>query len=182
MSCLGDGRWWSACRSKRNVPLRLRSGQALGFARDNSVRWFTERFTPYARILVRMSPTSRPPTLRSILQQRCPRCRLGQIFRHSIFSIYLLRLPKMYDCCPACDLKFEREPGYFLGAMYISYAMGLGTVALFAGLLWAVTGWWITKDFIWACVLFLPLAPAIALFARVLWMYLDWKFDPGPEK
>jgi hypothetical protein len=32
----------------------------------------------------------------------------------------------------------------------------------------------------WAVVLFVPLAPTISLFARVLWIYLDQAFDPEP--
>ena len=84
----------------------------------------------------------------------------------------------MHDRCPVCDLRFEREPGYFLGAMYVSYGLALVIVALIAALLWSVTGWWITKDTIWAVVLFLPFAPTITLFARVLWIYLDQAIDP----
>lgn len=113
-------------------------------------------------------------TVGDILRQRCPRCRMGSIFRYSIFRGF----PKMHERCPACDLKFDREPGYFLGAMYISYALALAVVALLAALLWSITGWWITKDVIWAVVLFLPLAPTITLFARVLWIYLDQTIDP----
>jgi len=84
----------------------------------------------------------------------------------------------MCERCTVCDLKFQREEGYFLGAMYISFGMALVIISLIAVLLWVVTGWWITKDMIWAVVLFLPLAPAISLFARVLWIYLDQTFDP----
>src|ERR1700733_6650251 len=113
-------------------------------------------------------------TVGDIVRQRCPRCRMGSIFRYSIFGGF----PKMNERCPAFDLKFDREPGYFLGAMYISYALALAIVALLAVLLWSITGWWITKDVIWAVVLFLPLAPTIALFARVLWIYLDQTIDP----
>jgi uncharacterized protein (DUF983 family) len=113
-------------------------------------------------------------TVSDILHQRCPRCRSGKIFHHSVF----VGLPKMYERCPICNLRFEREEGYFLGAMYISYGLGLTIIALIAALLWAVTGWWITKDTVWAVVLFLPLAPAITLFARVLWIYLDQTVDP----
>ena len=120
-----------------------------------------------------MDPT-RASTLSSIFHQRCPRCRLGGIFRGSIFRGF----PKMQDRCPVCDLKFAREHGYFVGAMYISYGIALLSIALIAALLWAVTGWWITKDVIWAVVLFLPFAPTITLFARVLWIYLDQTFDP----
>jgi len=84
----------------------------------------------------------------------------------------------MNERCSICDLKFEREPGYFLGAMYVSYGLGIVIVTLFATLLWYITGWWITKDTILAVVLFLPLAPTITLFARVLWIYFDQTVDP----
>ena len=115
-------------------------------------------------------------SLTAILRQRCPRCRLGRIFRYSIFQGF----PKMWERCPNCDLKFQREEGYFLGAMYISFGLALVSIALIALVLWAITGWWITKDMIWAVVLFLPLAPAISLLARVLWIHLDQAFDPEP--
>jgi hypothetical protein len=62
--------------------------------------------------------------------------------------------------------------------MYISFGLALLIIALIAALLWAITGWWITKDVIWAVVLFVPLAPSISLFARVLWIHLDQTVDP----
>jgi uncharacterized protein (DUF983 family) len=110
----------------------------------------------------------------SILQQRCPRCRTGKIFRSSIFRGF----PKMYERCEVCDLKYEREAGYFLGAMYISYGLALATIAIIAALLWSVTSWSIVKDIAWAAILFLPFAPSLTLFARVLWIYLDQTVDP----
>jgi uncharacterized protein (DUF983 family) len=112
--------------------------------------------------------------LEAIIRQRCPRCRLGAIFQHSIFRGF----PKMCERCSVCDLKFQREEGYFLGAMYISFGLAVVVITLIAVLLWVITGWWITKDTLWAVVLFLPLAPSISLFARVLWIYLDQAFDP----
>ena len=114
------------------------------------------------------------PTIKDVLGQRCPRCRLGTIFSRSIWR----GLPKMHERCPVCGLLFVREPGYFLGAMYISFILGVGVIVVFGAVLWALTGWWITKDTVWAIVLFLPLAPAITLFSRVLWIYLDQTVDP----
>ncbi len=84
----------------------------------------------------------------------------------------------MCERCSICDLKFEREPGYFLGAMYFSFAMGVLIMAPIAVSLWALTGWWISKVIIFSVVLFLPFAPTITLFARVLWIYLDQSVDP----
>jgi uncharacterized protein (DUF983 family) len=121
-----------------------------------------------------METAAKPSTLRCILQQRCPRCRTGGIFRYSIFRGF----PKMRERCAICDLKFEREPGYFLGAMYLSYGLGVLIMAPIALLLWSLTGWRITKVILWAVVLFLPFAPTITLFARVLWIYFDQTVDP----
>jgi len=80
------------------------------------------------------SHRSRPSALSGILFQLCPRCRMGKIFRSNLYrgvdwGIYW-GFPKMNDCCPACGLLFNREPGYFLGAMYISYTLGLRSLPL----------------------------------------------------
>jgi hypothetical protein len=87
----------------------------------------------------------------------------------------------MHEYCPVCSLKFEREPGYFLGAMYISYGLGVVSITLIALLLWAATSWGIVKIILWASALFLPLVWPITLFSRVLWLYLDWALDPVRE-
>jgi uncharacterized protein (DUF983 family) len=112
-------------------------------------------------------------TTRGILLQLCPRCRAGKIFRRSVFAF-----PAMHERCPACDLKFEREAGYFLGAMYIGYILALGTIAALAVLLWWLFGWTFNKTVIVAVLLFLPLAPMLTVMSRVLWIYLDQTFDP----
>ena len=111
--------------------------------------------------------------LNAILHQLCPRCRAGTIFPKSVFLF-----PAMRERCPACDLKFEREEGYFLGAMYIGYALALGMIAIFGVLLWSVAGWPFQKTVIAAVLLFLPFAPVLTLMARVLWIYLDQTIDP----
>ena len=92
----------------------------------------------------------------------------------------------MHDCCPACGLRFNREPGYFLGAMYISYSLGLAVIVALAAALWALTSWRLDKAVLWAVLLFLPLAPMLTFLARVLWIYLDQTVDPeakyGPPR
>ena len=84
----------------------------------------------------------------------------------------------MHERCPVCGLKFEREQGYFLGAMYISYGLALAIIVLFTTLVWAVTRASIVKDVIWAIILFVPFAPSVTLLARILWIYFDQAVDP----
>ena len=109
-----------------------------------------------------------------ILHQLCPRCRIGRIYPTSIFRGF----PRMNERCAVCSLKFEREQGYFLGAMAISYVLAVALVAVLAALLWAATGWSLERA---ALVAFLPLAllaPTLAKFSRVLWIYFDRSVDP----
>ncbi len=124
-----------------------------------------------------MSSRRNISALSGILHQLCPRCRAGKIFRASIFTGF----PKMNELCPACGLKFEREEGYFLGAMYISYALALITILALAVVLWFFLRWSIEKTAIWAVALFLPLAPTLTLLSRVIWIYLDQTVDPEKE-
>ena len=85
----------------------------------------------------------------------------------------------MHERCPVCGHKFEREPGYFLGAMYFSYALSIPPGLLLVLLLWRITGWPFDLVMLCAFVAYLPFVPVVTRWARVLWMYLDWHFDPG---
>jgi hypothetical protein len=84
----------------------------------------------------------------------------------------------MHERCPACGLKFEREDGYFLGAMYFGYGLGIVTIAVLAALVWEVTKWRLMKSVVGGIVLFVPLAPVLTWMARVLWIWMDQSIDP----
>jgi len=84
----------------------------------------------------------------------------------------------MFDACPRCRLRYEREQGYFLGAMYISYLASIPPALLLALLFWKLAGWPFDWAIAGAFVAYLPLVPVVARFARVVWMYMDQYFDP----
>ncbi|MBK9636286.1 MAG: DUF983 domain-containing protein [Bacteroidetes bacterium] len=45
---------------------------------------------------------------------------------------HLKTMSKMHSHCPNCGLNFEPEPGYYYGAMYVSYAFTIAvSVAVF---------------------------------------------------
>ena len=123
-----------------------------------------------------MTSSAQVSTASAIFHQMCPRCRAAHMFHASI----LWGFPRMHERCPVCGLKFEREQGYFLGAMYLSYALALVTIVMLALILWMATRWSLQRITVWAILLFLPLAPVLTLFSRVLWIYLDWAIDPVP--
>ena len=84
----------------------------------------------------------------------------------------------MNEPCPRCGLRFEREPGYWTGAMVASYALGVPVLLLIVGALWLLSGWDIVAVLIVGDLLFLAAAPFIWRYSRVVWLYLDWLIDP----
>lgn len=66
-----------------------------------------------------MKPISK---LQAVIQCKCPRCREGAIFTG---NMYALKAQGTNEFCPVCNLRFEREPGFFYVAMFISYAMNV---------------------------------------------------------
>ena len=85
----------------------------------------------------------------------------------------------MNRTCPVCGIAFEREPGYFLGAMYFSYAMAVAaaTPVVIVGL---SAGWSYPLTGALAGAELLLLSPLLYRYSRVIWMYFDQHFDPRP--
>ncbi len=56
-----------------------------------------------------------------IIKNECPHCYQGKVFKDK--NLFTLRFPQMNDKCSHCGFIYEKEPGHFWGAMYISYAL-----------------------------------------------------------
>jgi uncharacterized protein (DUF983 family) len=61
---------------------------------------------------------------KSVATNCCPRCHSGKMFLTN--NPYSYDAFKMHDTCACCHLKYEMEPGFFYGAMYVSYALTSG--------------------------------------------------------
>ena len=62
---------------------------------------------------------------------KCPHCREGDMFKYPIRKI--LKFSAMNDNCPHCGVSFSPEPGFYFGAMFVSYALTVG-LFVFVGL------------------------------------------------
>jgi hypothetical protein len=85
--------------------------------------------------------------------------------------------------CAVCGLLFEREAGYFIGAIYINYGL---TVLLAVGGYYALEAWWRPTPgwqvTIWGA--FAVLFPLWSFrYSKALWLALDHLVDPtdGPD-
>ena len=103
------------------------------------------------------------------LRLRCPQCGRGKLFRGWL---------SMPTECEECGLKFEREPGYFIGSSYFNS----GVTALFVTVA-ALSLMMLTdvseRTLLWSLGAFCLLFPLwFFRYARALWMAWDHFADP----
>jgi uncharacterized protein (DUF983 family) len=103
------------------------------------------------------------------LRLRCPTCGQGRLFSSWI------RMPRQ---CSVCGLKYEREPGYFLGSIYFNYGVTALIVTIAYLSLFALTD--VDPDvLLWSMVAFCVLFPLwFFRYARALWIAWDHFADP----
>jgi uncharacterized protein (DUF983 family) len=112
--------------------------------------------------------------LKAMLLGRCPRCRRGSIFKPGLLGA----VGAMNESCLVCRLPFLREAGYFLGAMYVSYGLGVATVLPVALVLAAVLKWPLYVVLPLMVAQTLISIPLFLRFSRLLWLHVDQAIDP----
>ena len=106
------------------------------------------------------------------IRLRCPVCGDGKLFR-GFFA--------MHENCPECHLKFEREPGFFLGAIYFNY--GITAVLTTVGYGVLRFGTTLTSKQVLTITLAVAILFPIWLFrcARSWWLGFDQLHHPRPD-
>ncbi|RFS23910.1 DUF983 domain-containing protein [Chitinophaga silvatica] len=123
----------------------------------------------------------KPSILKSILGNKCARCRRGSIYTTK--NPYNLKdCMKMPEHCPVCGQKVEVEVGFYYGTGYVSYALSIAVcVASFIA-------WWVffgfslydNRIYYWIAtnaVLLLGMQPLIMRWARTIWMAFFVYYD-----
>lgn len=105
------------------------------------------------------------------LRLRCPLCGQGKLYRKPL---------RMYEHCPHCGIRYEREGGFFLGAIYFDYGLTALIVAIAYPILFFAVGVpskWLNP----ASLAFVLIFPVLFhSFARSLWAGFDQFVDPRP--
>ncbi len=116
--------------------------------------------------------------LYSILAVKCPRCREGNMFPEG--TLYSTKFANMHPACPCCGQTFEPEPGYYYGAMYVSFAFNVAIflVAFFvlSQLVQEVT---IPMLLGVVAVLVIGFLPIIFRLSRAIWIHIFIRYE-GP--
>jgi hypothetical protein len=112
----------------------------------------------------------------AIINFKCPSCRKGKIFKGNTYS---KKLAEMHEKCSVCSENFKREPGFYFGAAYVSYALGVALwVALYVAMVILDNLGLITFSLsenplgyiITGIILLVILLPVMFRLSRVLWL------------
>ena len=95
-------------------------------------------------------------------------------------TLYTTKFAQMHPSCPCCGQSFEPEPGYYFGAMFVSYAISTAIflVALFVLnlLLEEIT---MLVVFVTVVGVVIGLLPIIFRLSRSLWINIFVRYE-GP--
>lgn len=132
--------------------------------------------------------SEKPSYVWSVLNNRCPRCRRGDLFKYP--NAYALRhsnYMKMHEHCPLCGQATDIEVGFYYGTGYVSYAITIFLSVVTFFLWWLVIGISINDNrvFYWLgfnTLLLIVLQPPLMRFSRTLWLSWFVKYDENWEQ
>lgn len=123
--------------------------------------------------------------LTAILENKCPRCRKGKLFKNN--RPYRLRkVLDMHDHCPVCGQRSELEIGFWYGTGYVSYVLAVMFSVFNLIWYWLIFGitWRDNSIFHWLVVngIILTLSmPLLMRLSRTLYLTFYVGYDPEAE-
>ena len=105
----------------------------------------------------------------AVLKGECPRCKKGQIFRYPLSRI--THFSDMHERCPECGVSFQPEPGFYFGALYVSYAFNVAFfVTIYLLLLYTIDPpvWVYMLSIVLCSIIFIPIS---FRYSRILFLY-----------
>ena len=119
--------------------------------------------------------------MKSIITNKCPRCKKSDIFcaRNPYDFKKLFLMP---EHCDSCGLIFNREPGFFYGAMYVGYGFSVAYLTTFYVAMVVLFGdFELSSYFIFGIGSLFSLTPVIFRFSRSVWLSFFESYDKDAE-
>ena len=114
--------------------------------------------------------------IESILGFKCPRCRQGELFPTPTFSF---QQPfSMPERCPHCGQSYLPEPGFYYGAMFISYILFGWFSIFFVLFLHWVLDWSMLASFSLLIAIGMLLFVYVFRLSRSIWINLMVRYNP----
>lgn len=114
-------------------------------------------------------------TIISMLFNKCPRCHQGDVFTEKN-PYKLSKVFSLHETCSHCQLKYEKEPCFFYGAMYVSYALTSGWFTIW----FALYNYVLNIDTLTFALLMVGsiilLSPLTIRWSRLIWLNFFFKY------
>ena len=119
--------------------------------------------------------------LNSILTGSCPKCQNESMYSDKN-PLHLTKVLKMNDNCSHCGLKYQIEPSFFYGAMYVSYGLNVATgiAAFIVSFVFLKTT--IEQSFLAIIITLIVLFPFVLRLSRNIYINMFVSYNPNAKK
>jgi len=116
--------------------------------------------------------------INSIFSKKCPRCRQTKLF---VEPMMLSKPLEMNDRCSVCGQNFMPEPGFYYGAMFISYILSSFFFLFIAGV--TIIYFNFTVEGAFGLIVFIGIFLFLWLMriSRSLWIHFMIKYDKNAK-
>jgi uncharacterized protein (DUF983 family) len=119
--------------------------------------------------------------LYSILTGSCPKCQNESMYMDKN-PFHLAKVLKMNEECSHCGLKYQIEPSFFYGAMYVSYGLNvaIGIAAfIIANLFFGLN---LKQSFVAIIASIVILYPYVLRWSRNIYINMFVSYNPENKK
>jgi uncharacterized protein (DUF983 family) len=118
--------------------------------------------------------------LYSILTGTCPKCQNESMYLDKN-PLHFNKILKMHDNCSHCGLKYQIEPSFFYGAMYVSYGLNVAVgIAAFI-ISFVIFGYSLKVAFITIIIILMLLFPFVLRWSRNIYINMFVSYDPNTK-
>ncbi|MFV8365008.1 DUF983 domain-containing protein [Flavobacterium sp. XS1P27] len=115
--------------------------------------------------------------LYSILTGTCPKCQNESMYLDKN-PLHFNKILKMHENCSHCGLRYQIEPSFFYGAMYVSYGLNVAVgIAVFI-ISFVIFGSSLKVAFIAIIASLIVLFPFVLRWSRNIYINMFVSYDP----
>ena len=119
--------------------------------------------------------------LNSILTGSCPRCQNESMYLDQN-PLHFSKILKMHEKCSHCGLKYQMEPSFFYGAMYVSYGLNVAlSIAAFV-ISYLIIHTSLKTAFIAIILSNIILFPFVLRWSRNIYINMFVSYEPDSKK
>lgn len=119
--------------------------------------------------------------LNSIVTGSCPKCQNESMYLDKN-PFHIASVLKMHEKCSHCGLKYQIEPSFFYGAMYVSYGLNVAVGIATFMVSYLIFNSSLKMSFIAIIVILTILFPIILRVSRNIYINIFVSYDPKTKQ